>query len=614
MKRPPFVFPSVDLVEDPRPRFSYPDDDPVEKPFNWQQMRRLLGYLKPYQKTVGLALFITLVAMGTRLALPYLLGLAIDRAILQKNLSLLHLYALGYLALQVIYWGASFVRIRLTNRMGQDVLRDLRRQLFHHVQRLSFDFFDGQPAGRILVRLTNDVNALNELISNALVNTLGDIFLLLGILAMLFYLQPHLALASLVVLPLLMWASTGLRLRIRRAWQAVRIRLSAINSHLNEALQGMRVTQAFRQEEANSFFFRGLISRYYRAYMKATQENAQFGPLVELAGALGTAVVVLYGVYLLRHGQMEVGTLVAFITYVGNFWEPISRLGQVYSLLLVAMASSERIFEILDTPPSIPVTVVGERPAPVIRGEVEFDRVSFSYGRGRGLALKDVSFRVEPGQTVALVGHTGAGKTTIVQLIGRFYDVTSGCIRIDGTDIRQYDLAALRSQVAYVLQETFLFQGTIRDNIRYGRLDASDEEVEEAARAVHFHRFVERLPHGYDTYVQERGSRLSAGERQLLSFARAILADPRILILDEATSAIDTETEMLVQDALRVLLKGRTSFVVAHRLSTVRQADLILVLKDGEIVERGDHATLAGREGYYAQLLQAQRRFFLQEG
>ncbi|MDI3269873.1 MAG: ABC transporter ATP-binding protein [Bacillota bacterium] len=599
----------MELVE--IPARSYPDDDPVEKPFNWGQMRRLLSYLKPYRTALWVGLFITLLATATRLALPYLLGLAIDRAILQKNLPLLHLYALGYLSLQLIYWVASRIRIRLTNRMGQDVLRDLRTQLFHHVQRLSFDFFDGQPAGRILVRLTNDVNALNELVSNALVNTLGDVFLLAGILGMLFYLQPQLALASLVVLPLLVWASTGLRFRIRRAWQAVRIRLSSINSHLNEALQGMRVTQAFHQEEANSFFFRGLMSRYYRAYMKAIKENSQFGPLVELTGAVGTAVVVLYGVYLLRQGQMEVGTLVAFITYVGNFWEPISRLGQVYSLLLVAMASSERIFEILDTPPSIAVAAKAD-PGPTLRGEVEFDHVTFSYGKGRGAALRDVSFRAEPGQTVALVGHTGAGKTTIVQLIGRFYDVTSGSVRIDGVDVRQYDPAVLRSQVAYVLQDTFLFQGTIRDNIRYGRLDATDEEVEEAARAVHFHRFVERLPQGYDTYVQERGSRLSAGERQLLSFARAILANPRILILDEATSAIDTETEMLVQDALRVLLRGRTSFVVAHRLSTVRQADLILVLNEGQIVEWGQHPTLEAREGYYAQLLQAQKRFLVQ--
>lgn len=600
----------IPLPERKSERFSYRDEEAVEKPFDARQLWRLLSYVAPYRARVAWALAFTLVASATRLALPFILGLAIDRALAPGDMGALDRYAAGYLALQLVYWAASYVRIRLTNRMGQDVLRDLREQLFRHIQALSFEFFDGRPAGKVLVRVINDVNALNDLMSNGVVNTLGDAFTLLGILAMLFYLEPRLALVSVVVVPVMFLISTRLRVRIRRAWQAVRIRLATINAHLNEALQGMRVTQAFTQERENHVFFSNLNFANYRAYMRAVHQNSQFGPLVELTGAVGTAAVFIYGVLLWRQGAISLGNLVAFVNYTGNFWEPISRIGQVYSTLLVAMASSERIFEILDTPARI-TNRPGALPAPRLEGRVTFEHVHFAYEKERGEALRDVSFDVPPGTTVALVGHTGAGKTSIVNLIARFYDVTSGRVLLDGRDVRDYDLATLRRQIAFVLQDTFVFAGTIRDNIRYGRLDATDEEVEAAARAVHAHDFIMQLPQGYDTEVRERGSRLSAGQRQLLSFARAVLADPRILILDEATSAIDTQTELLIQDALARLLKGRTSFVVAHRLSTIRRADLILVLDHGRIVERGDHATLVAKRGVYHRLLESQYRFLV---
>ncbi|MBX6350765.1 MAG: ABC transporter ATP-binding protein [Clostridia bacterium] len=594
--------------ERPSQRFSYREDEPIERPFDARQLLRLLGYLRPYRAAVLVALAATVAGSLTRLFLPLLLGLAIDRAIRPGDLARLDAYALAYLALQLAYWALSHVRIRLTNRVGQYALRDLRRELFAHVERLSFEFFDGRPAGRILVRITNDVNALNDLMTNGVVNTLGDALTLLGILVVTFSIEPRLALVAVVVVPAMFLISTRLRLVIRRAWQAVRVRLATLNAHLAEAIQGMRVTQAFVQEAENALFFANLNFANYRAYMRAVRSNAHFAPLVELTGAVGTALVFVYGVALVVAGQLTVGYLVSFISYMGNFWEPISRIGQVYSTLLVAMASCERIFEILDTPVRVAERPGALRPAR-LEGRVAFEDVHFSYEPGREEALAGVSFAVEPGTTVALVGRTGAGKTSVVNLVARFYDATAGVVRLDGKDVREYALDLLRRDVACVQQETFLFSGTVRDNIRYGRPEATDAEVERAARAVFAHEFIERLPLGYETEVRERGSRLSGGQRQLLSFARAVLADPAILILDEATSAIDTETEALIQEALAALLRGRTSFVIAHRLSTIRRADLILVLDKGRIVERGDHAALLRAGGVYSRLVRAQEQF-----
>jgi ATP-binding cassette subfamily B protein len=417
----------------------------------------------------------------------------------------------------------------------------------------------------------------------------------------------QLALATFIIVPIMLILSTRMRRGIRRGWQRVRIRLSRINAHLNEAIQGMRVTQAFVREAQNQSFFNGINYDYYTQWMTTQRNSALFSPLVNVTGAVGTAIVFFYGALLVRDGQIAVGTVVGFLQYVTQFWQPISLLGQLYNSLLQAMASSERIFQFLDFRPDV-TSEVGAPPLPKVTGAVEFDHVAFRYGDGPEV-LSDISFRVLPGQTVALVGHTGAGKTTIVSLLARFYDPTAGAIRIDGHDLREVSLQSLRSQIGMVIQETFLFSGTIGTNLQYGRLAATLKEIEHAAREAGMHDFVHALPQGYGTEVQERGGRLSAGQRQLLAIARALLADPRILILDEATSSIDTHTEMLVQTAIGRLLENRTAFVVAHRLSTIRRADQILVFDHGRIVESGTHESLIAKDGFYAGLLRAQFRF-----
>lgn len=410
-----------------------------------------------------------------------------------------------------------------------------------------------------------------------------------------------------ITVPIMFLISTKLRKKIRYAWQDVRMKNSRINSHLNESIQGIRVTQAYTQEHENMRYFDNMNMDSKKSWDKASAMNQMFGPLIEITGGAGTFILFVLGTHLIQSGELTIGLLVAFSNYVGNFWDPINRLGQMYNQLLVAMASSERIFEFIDEEPNI-ADKPGARPLPDINGNIKFDHIVFEYEQGRQ-ALKGISLDVKSGQSVALVGHTGSGKSTIINLLSRFYDVTEGAITIDGYDIRDVTVQSLRSQISVVLQDTFIFSGTIRDNIRFGRLDATDEEVEEVAKSVDAHDFIMKLPKGYDTEVEERGSALSMGQRQLLSFARALLANPRILILDEATASIDTETELKIQEALKVLLKGRTSFIVAHRLSTIRNADLIVVLDHGEIKETGSHAQLMEQQGIYNGLVEAQFRY-----
>jgi ATP-binding cassette subfamily B multidrug efflux pump len=600
-------------------RFHYREDEEIEKPFNWPQMRRLLSYMAPYRLLTVLATGTMLLASGVQLARPFILALAVDVLVpsaartlpLTVRLARLDRYAAAYFASYLVSWACNTAQTWLTTRLGQSVVADLRHHLYAHIQELSLNFFDARPAGSVLVRVANDVNSLNDLFTNGIISILTNAFMLAGIVVVLLLLNWRLALACFSVIPIMMILSTGVRRHIHRNWQLVRRRLSRINAHLNEALQGIRVTQAFTREEENRRFFALLLHRYYETWNTANWWSSLFGPMVTLTGAVGTAIVFLYGTELYRHGQLSVGLVVAFIQYVAQFWSPISQLGNLYNSLLQAMSSSERIFQFLDFQP-----LVTSRPGAVvlgrIEGAVEFDHVVFSYD-GKRRALDDVSFRVAPGQTVALVGHTGAGKTSVVNLVTRFYDPTEGRILIDGHDLRDVDLASLRRQVGVVLQDTILFTGTVRENIRYGRLDATDAEVEAAARAVGAHEFIVELPNGYEEEVRERGSRFSAGQRQLLAFARALLADPRILILDEATSSIDTQTELAIQRALARLLRGRTSFVVAHRLSTIRQSDLILVFDHGRIVESGTHEQLIDQDGVYAELLRAQFRFLRDE-
>ncbi|MFC4777631.1 ABC transporter ATP-binding protein [Paenibacillus sp. GCM10023252] len=594
-----------------RERFVYQDDETIEKPFNWGQVRRLFTYMKPYSKQLWPVILMMVLGTVTRLAIPALIILAIDQAIEPESgpasLTKLYTYAGIMVALYVIQWAANNYRIRHTNVIGQKVIYDLRQHLFQHIQKLSFRFYDKRPAGSVLVRVTNDVNALQDLFTNGVVNLLMDCIQLVGIVVILLAWNFKLGLAIMITVPLMFLVSTALRKRIRFAWQDVRMKQSRINAHLNESIQGMKVTQSYVQEKDNMAFFDHMNTVNIKSWNKASALNQLFGPVIEVTAAIGTFILFWYGAHLIQANEITVGLLVGFANYIGNFWDPINRLGQMYSQLLIAMASSERIFEFIDEEPTVG-ELPGAKKLDAIRGDVTFDSIVFEYEAGRP-ALKGISLDVKAGQSIALVGHTGSGKSTIINLLCRFYDPVQGRVLIDGQDIREVSIDSLRSQVGIVLQDTFIFSGSIRDNIRYGRLDASDADIVMAAKAVHAHEFIMDLPDGYDTQVEERGNVLSMGQRQLLSFARALLADPQILILDEATASIDTETELKIQEALKILLAGRTSFMIAHRLSTIRHADTIVVLDHGVIVEQGNHEQLIKHGGVYNGLIEAQYRY-----
>jgi ATP-binding cassette, subfamily B, multidrug efflux pump len=587
-------------------RFNYSTDQVIEKPFNWNQMLRLFGYMKPYTKNLlPLAAFSVLLTTAVRLIIPILIGVyTLDKAVKHKDTNLLITLISIIGGLYLVSYMANIFRIKWMNELGQNVIYDLRKHLFTHVQSLSHRFFDQRSAGSILVRIMNDINSLQELFTNGVINLLMDMILLIGVIVILFTLSPQLTLAIMIILPIMFFISTSLRKNIRRSWQMVRIKQAKLNSHLNESIQGIRVTQSFTQEKENMAFFDGVNTENFESWKDASKKNATFRPLVEMTNAIGTAVLIWYGASLIQDQSLSLGEFVSFAFYLGMFWEPISRLGQVYNQLLVGMASSERIFEFLDEKP-----LVDERPDAVelddMKGHIFFDKVEFSYDDKRK-ALKGISLEMKAGQTVALVGHTGSGKTTIANLISRFYDPTGGAVKIDGVNLRDMSIHSLRGNISIVLQDTFIFSGTIMENIRFGRPDATDEEVISAAKAVGADSFINRLSNSYQTEVEERGNVLSVGERQLLSFARALLADPKILILDEATASIDTETEMKIQEALRTLLKGRTSIIIAHRLSTIREADHIFVLNQGEILEQGSHDQLMKMKGEYYHLVKAQ--------
>jgi ATP-binding cassette subfamily B multidrug efflux pump len=587
-------------------RFHYSTEQLIDKPFNWKQMWRLFNYLKPYTKTLlPKAFFTVLINTIIKLIIPTLIGVyAIGKGITGKNASFLTDMILVIAFLYIISYISNILRVRWLNMLGQNVIFDIRSDLFTHVQGLSHNFFDQRSAGSILVRIMNDTNSLQDLFTNGVINMLMDMLMLIGVIIILFSLSPQLTLAILIIMPVMFFISTQLRKNIRLAWQYMRLKQSKLNSHLNESIQGIRITQSFTQEQENMAFFDGVNKENYEAWRIATKRSAKFRPMVDLTNAVGTAVLIWYGAHLIQNHQLQLGAFVSFAFYLGMFWQPISRMGQVYNQLLQAMASSERIFEYLDERPLVDENN-SARELSDIKGQIVFDRVEFSYDDKR-MALNEVSLEMKPGQTIALVGHTGSGKTTIANLISRFYDPTGGSVSIDGNDLREVSLRSLRNQISVVLQDTFIFSGTIMENIKFGRPDASDEEAVDAAKIVGADQFIQNLPNKYQTEVEERGNILSVGERQLLSFARALLADPKIIILDEATASIDTETEVQIQKALRTLLKDRTSVIIAHRLSTIRDADKIFVLDHGNIIEEGSHDELIKHRGEYYRLVKAQ--------
>ncbi|HAI21715.1 MAG TPA: multidrug ABC transporter ATP-binding protein [Clostridiales bacterium UBA8153] len=579
-------------------------EEAFEKPFDRAQTLRLLAFLGPYRRLLRRAVLLMITGSALNLAGPYVMMLILDDAIATADHRKLAWLSVLFLAIHLSSFVTERSRIRATSRLGQSVLYDMRQTVYNHIQGLSLRFYDSRPAGKIMVRVTNDIDSLNDLLSNGVVNLLTDVFTLGGIIGIMLTMHTRLALLSFCTVPVLVLLSTKLRRKIHSAWREVRRRIANINANLQETISGVRVVQAFTREDINLAQFAAINADNRDTWMKAVVVNGSFGPLVEVTGALGTAALYWFGARMLIGGEITLGTLVAFTSYMGRFWGPISSLSNFYNSLLAAMASAERVFEFLDTQPEVK-DLVGAVDAGTFQGQVEFKNLTFGYYPERPV-LHHLTFEARPGETVALVGPTGAGKSSIASLISRFYDPQLGCVTVDGRDLREFTVSSVRKQIGVVLQESFLFSGTIAENIKYGRMDATDAEMVAAAKAVHVDEFVRTFPDGYHTQVKERGGGVSVGQRQLIAFARALLADPRILILDEATASIDTRTEVLVQEALKSLLKGRTSFVIAHRLSTIREADRILVIDRGRIVEEGTHQDLLARRGTYYDLIRAQ--------
>lgn len=589
------------------------DDEAIERPFDKGQFLRLLSYMKPYKGRVVIALCLMVITTLCSLGQTWLLSRAVG--VLQAEVPQVPwLLVAGMVAMAATIAICTRLRVRLMDYSGRRALATLRQDLFDHIQTLSFSFFDTRSAGKILVRVINDVNALNDLFTNGIVNVLIECFTLVLLLAIMLFVNWKLTLISMCIMPILLFILFRLKRQMRKRWQVVRMKRSSMNGYLHESLAGMRVTEAFVREDENQETFENVGNDIRTSWMRAVQLNNAFWPALDFTGTIGTVLVYYFGVWFMGDAAnpLTLANLLLMLWYLGRFWEPLNTLSNFYNSVLSAMASVERIFEIMDTPSDIQ-DKDGAKDLPPITGRVTFDDVTFAYDPEK-VILKNVSFEVKPGQTIALVGPTGAGKSTVVNLISRFYDVNGGAVRIDDHDVRDVKLRSLRKQMSVMMQDSFIFSGTIMDNIRYGKLDATDEEVMEAAKAVHAHDFIMDMPKGYMTEVSERGSSLSVGQRQLISFARALLNDPKILILDEATSSIDTHTEILIQKALDVLLKGRTSFVIAHRLSTIRNADCIMVIQDGHIAEAGTHDELIKlKGGHYKELCDAQYRFLLED-
>ena len=577
------------------------DDELLGKAYDSRLVKRLFTYITPYKNSLVVAVILMTISslMGT--AGPAIIGFAIDRGIRAGSLDVLRFWTLVFLFTTVAEWLTNRARVRIMAFVGTKIVADVRSELFRHLHRLTLNFYSNYSVGRLMSRLIGDVGVLLDFVTWSITGLFRSVFNLVGITVAMLLLSWQLALVAFAVMPLMFILTNYWRDRVRQAYRATRQRLALINGYLNESISGIRVTKSFSREERNFQHFDDLNLSFFDANIQATRLSALFFPGVDFIGSLATALVVGVGGWLVLGDALTAGTLVAVVLYVERFFDPIRELAQRYNTFQATMAASERLFELLDLAPDM-VDAPGAVPLPQIQGEVEFKDVSFAYRQEGRSVLKNINLRAEPGDRIALVGETGAGKSTIIRLLSRFYDVTDGALTIDGHDVREVTSDSLRQQLGIVLQDTFLFTGTVADNIRYGRLNASDEEVLVASKAVGAHDFISRMPDGYDSEVGENGSNLSVGQRQLVSFARALLADPRILILDEATSSVDTATERIIQRALDTLMEGRTSFVIAHRLSTIINADQIIVLDHGRIIEQGTHQELLAHRGRYFNL------------
>lgn len=590
-------------------RNKYDVDEILEDSFDVGQLKRLAGYIKPYKKQMGLVLFLMLSASALGMLIPRFIMTVMDVCIPEKNMKGIWMYA-GLTILIALYTSVSLrIKIKLMTSVGQNVIHALRHDIFYHLQELPFSYYDERPHGKIQVRVVNYVNNLSDLLSNGIINTVTDLCNLFFILFFMLSINVRLTLVCMCGLPVLSAVVIFIKRRQRRAWQIQSNKQSNLNAYIAESINGIRVTQSFVREDENSGIFNRLSDGYRQAWMRAVKYNFIMGPSVDIISAVTTSFIYVLGISWMSNASsgITVGVLIAFTAYISRFWQPINTLASFYNSVLTAISYLERIFETIDEPVQVK-DKPGAGQMPPIAGKVEFKDVTFSYEEGVQI-LKKVNFKAEKGQTVAIVGPTGAGKTTIVNLLSRFYNVDDGEVLIDGINIESVTIKSLRQQMGVMMQDSFIFSGTIMDNIRYGNDEVSDEAVIEAAKTVRAHDFIMETENGYYTQVNERGSRLSAGQRQLISFARALLADPKILILDEATSSIDTETEILLQQGLERLLVGRTSFIIAHRLSTIKNADFIMYIDQGGIREKGSHEELLKKKGDYYHLYMSQYDF-----
>ncbi|HYT67925.1 MAG TPA: ABC transporter ATP-binding protein [Vicinamibacterales bacterium] len=587
------------------------DEDVVGKAYDARLMRRLLHYLRPYSAHAAVALAAIIANSMLQLAQPYLMKLAIDRYIPTGNLAGVDRIALGYFAILVTGFALEFIQTWLLQGIGQRIMFDMRMQIYAHLQRLDLRFYDRNPVGRLMTRVTTDVDVINDLFTSGVVSVFGDVFTLAGIMIVMLTMNWRLALVAFAVLPLIVVVTQWFRRNVRESYRTVRRLIARINASLQEHITGMATVQLFRREARAYERFEGINEEHRKANVDSIFYYAVFYPAIEIIGALASALTIWYGGRSVLQGSLTLGSLVAFLLYSQRFFRPISDMSEKFNILQAAMASSERIFKLLDEPVHVANQASPVRVAPHRRtGHIVFDHVWFAYNPADtgepDWVLRDVSFEVAPGERVGIVGATGAGKSTLINLLLRFYDVTRGRILVDGVDVRELDLHDLRALFSLVLQDVHLFTGTIADNIRLGAVSIGDAEVQGAAAAVHADSFIARLPGGYAAPVAERGSTLSVGQKQLLSFARALAFDPRILVLDEATSSVDTETEILIRDALHVLMSGRTTIAIAHRLSTIQDMDKILVLHKGHLRESGTHQQLLAQRGIYFKLYQLQ--------